>query len=289
MGDFFDEVDASGIIENHIQSVLKLEDSQANKLLRRYKEVRVELRDRLDRMPINKDKPSFSAQQLRGVLAQIDGAITAMNQSLQGEMADASLTAALSGVKDQLKEIKFFEKEFLKHPLTGAVVPINLNVQLVAEDTSNFLMMKYNSQIEAYGQDIRSNLIQVLTNESLAESPYSTVIQKLGAYFQGEEWKLHRLARTELHNIYNLGKLNGMKEVSGSALPDLKKTLFNPMDNRTASDSRYVEKLKLIVDLDQPFIYTWNGKRRSYMVPPDRPNDRSILVPYRQAWDSQSS
>jgi hypothetical protein len=276
MPDFFTEVDAMGIVENHISSVLKLEDDQAQKLLRRYREIRSDLRDRLDRLPGD----TFTAQQLRGVMTQVDGAIRAMNSSLQDGMKDAALGTALKGVEDQLTELRAFAEKF-----QGAVVPINLNAQLVAEDTRNFLFNRYESSLNAYSEDVRNSLVLNLTNESLMESPYSTVIRKLGAFFQGEEWKLHRIARTELHNIYNTGKLNGMTEVRDSTLPDLMKTLIHPMDGRTGADSKYVAELDLIVPLDKPFRYKWKGTWRTYMVPPDRPNDRSILVPYRQEWN----
>jgi hypothetical protein len=277
MPDFFAQVDDMGIVENHIQSVLKLEDAEASRLLRRYREIRGDLRDRLDRLPGD----TFTAQQLRGVMTQVDGAIQAMNSSLQTGMKDAAFGAAMKGVEDQIKELRAFSEKFV-----GAVVPINLNAQLVAQDTQNFLLNRYESSLDAYTEDVRNNLVLSLTNESLMESPYSTVVRKLGAFFQGEEWKLHRIARTELHNVYNTGKLNGMTEVQDTTLPDLMKTLIHPMDGRTGADSKYAARLDLIVPLDEPFKYRWKGETRVFMVPPDRPNDRSILVPYRQAWNS---
>lgn len=281
--DFFEEVDALGVVENHIQEVLKLEEKEARALLRRYREIRGELRDRLDRFRAEQ----FSAQQLRGVLTQIDAAIMAMGASLKDGMKDSAFKLAIKGVDDQLKEIRFFEKEFVERPLRGAVVPINLNVNILAQDTSNFLINQYEASINAYSEDLRANLVQTLTTESLLETPYSQIVQRMGAFFQGEEWKLHRIARTELHNIYGLSKVNGMIEVRDSTLPDLMKTLIHPMDARTAEDSKFVDKLRLIVPLNEEFRYKWKGKVRSYFNPPDRPNDRSVVVPYRKEWDSR--
>lgn len=273
---FFDEVDSLGIVEQHIKEVLKLEDDEANKLLKRYREVRTELSDRLDRVPTD----TFTAQQLRGVLAQVDGAIFAMTSSLQTGIKDSAFKSAMKGIEHQIKEIKVFSDKFL-----GAVVPINLNAQLIAQDTNNFLINRYDASLKAYGEDLRGSITQVLSNEALIQSPYATVIRKLRLFFSGEEWKLHRIARTELHNVYNLGKMDGMAEVKDQVLPDLMKTLIHPMDNRTGADSMYAAKLDLIAPIDEPFKYRWQGKWRIYMAPPDRPNDRSILVPYRQVWD----
>jgi hypothetical protein len=272
---FFEEVDASGIVERHIQEVLRLEEKESLVLLKRYREVRQELRDRLDRI----QGDTFTAQQLRGVLAQVDGAIIAMNISLVGGMKEKAAIFARHGVDDSINEIQKFEEMF-----TGAVAPINIDRLLVASNTENFLFNQYEASISAYSEGLRSNLAMNLTNESLMESPYSTVVRKLGAFFQGEEWKLQRIARSELHNVYSLAKTNGLIQARESVLPDLKKTLFHPMDARTGEDSKHSDRLKLIVNLDEPFSYMWKGKKRTFFTI-DRPNDRQIVVPYREAWD----
>lgn len=273
---FFDDVDASGIIEGHIQDVLALEDSKAQILLRKYTETRQELRDRLDRARAD----TFTAQQLRGVLYQVDAAIEAMTINLSTGMKQQARIFALFGVDHGIDELKKFEEMF-----QGAVVPINIDRILVASETENFLFNKYDSSIQAYSEGIRSMLATNLTNESLMESSYSTVIRKLGAFFQGEEWKLHRIARTEFHNIYNISKMNGFSEIRDKMLPDLMKTLIHPIDKRTGADSKALARQNPIVPIDEPFTQVWQGQTRRYMAPPDRPNDRAILVPYRKTWE----
>ena len=274
--DFFEQVDSFGIVELHIQRVLKLEDQQAKQLLERYKSVRYELRDRLSRTRAG----TFTSQQLRGVLTQIEAAISAMTTSLKDRMGSAALTLAEAGVDDLLSELAKFEDEF-----TGAVVPINLNAQIAALDTRNFLLTQYESSIDAYGSDLISQLVGNLTQSSLMEASYGEVVTNLDQFFMGEEWKLHRIARTELHNIYNIGKMNGMSELVGQEiLPDLKKALMHPMDARTGDDSKYLAVKNPIVPINEPFEYRWHGKLREFMAPPDRPNDRAILIPVRDSW-----
>jgi hypothetical protein len=272
---FFEDVDALGIVEGHVQRVLSLEETKAKAVLSRYKEIRQELRDRLDRARAG----SFTAQQTRGVLTQVEAAITAITGSLKKEMKSAAYDAALQGVSDQLTEIKKFESHF-----QGAVVPINLDVATVAEDTSNFLLNQYDSSLDSYGQDLITQMTTNLTQAALMEMSYGETVQKLGQFFIGEEWKLHRIVRTELHNVYNIGKLNGMDATQEEAIPDLMKTLYHRIDSRTGKDSEYAASKHLIAPLDEPFRYKWKGKERVFMAPPDRPNDRAILIPYRAAW-----
>lgn len=277
MDEFFEQVDSDGIVERHIQEVLKLEETQARSLLSRYREIRGDLRDRLDSIRGN----TFTAQQLRGVLVQVDSAIEAMNESLKAGMSESALKSAKKGIEHNVKEIKRFDRMF-----AGAVTPINLDNVLIASDTNNLLLSKYDASLDAYSSAIRSQVANSLTNAAIEELPLSEVVSRMGQFWMGEEWKLTQIARTELHNVYNLGKLNSMTEVKDNYLPNLQKTLFHPMDARTGRDSMYAARKNLIVDLDKPFEYTWQGKKRSYMTPPDRPNDRSILVPYRANWNN---
>lgn len=277
MPGFFDEVDSTGVVENHIHQVLKLEDTQADQLMLAYKEVRQELRDRLDRLPPG----SFTAQHLRGVLAQVQGAIAAMNDKLSGLANDGAEEAAMTGIDHLISEIKKFNEKF-----TGAVTPINLNAALVAHDTSKLLVTKYQTNLDAYGNDLVTQITNGLFSASIGETSYGEVVQRIGNFFNAEEWKLHRIVRTELHNIYNIGKINAMGELASDEIPDLMKALMHKMDARTGQDSIYAARNLGPVPIDQPFIYVWNGKRREFMAPPDRPNDRAILVPYRQEWGS---
>lgn len=276
MTNFYDEVDSTGIVEDHIRSVLSLEDEQAKTIMRSYQEVRRELRDRLDRVRGN----SFTAQHLRGVLAQVQGAIEAMNERLAGATKDGALESARQGIDDLVDEIKTFNDKF-----SGAVTPINLNAAVLAKDTANFLVTKYQTNLDAYGNDLMTQISNGLFSASLGEASYSEVVGRIGNFFMDEEWKLHRIVRTELHNIYNIGKINGMTSlIDDDVIPDLMKTLMHPMDARTGDDSLYAARLHLVANVNEPFAYVWKGKRREFMAPPDRPNDRAILVPYREEW-----
>lgn len=274
MPTFYDTADSLGIIEDHIKAVLNLEDSQAKEMMKRYSSIRDQLVKNLSRLPQDR----FTAQHLRGTLAQVDGAIKAMNSHLAGATYQASYQAAMSGVQDLLDEVKAFDKHFL-----GAVTPINLNTALVAHNTSQYLVTKYKTNLDAYGSGLMAQISNGLFSASIGQTNYGEVVGRIGNFFDAEQWKLHRIVRTEMHNIYNVGKLNGMRELK-TTLPDMMKTLMHPMDQRTGADSKYAARLGLVAEVDEPFEYPWRGDERVFMAPPDRPNDRAILVPYRQEW-----
>lgn len=272
---FIDQVDDLGIIEQTIKKIIKLEEDEARKLLRRFKEVRQDLRDRLDILPFDR----FTAQQVRGVLLQVELAIQEMNRRLKEDIQIGTEAIAISGVDDLIREINRFSKEF-----TGAIVPINIDAAIIGLDTKNFLINRYEVSISAYSEDLRALLTTNLTNLAIQEVPFDTMIRKMSLFFIGEEFKLRRIARTELHNVYNLSKMNGMTAIQESTIPDLKKALFHPFDLRTGKDSKELAKINPIVNIDKPFRFRFKGKLREFMAPPDRPNDRAILIPFREEW-----
>jgi hypothetical protein len=282
---FFGDIDDLKVVERHIQDVQKLEEKSADKLIATYKRIRNELRDRLDRLP----EGTFTAQQIRGVLIQIEAALLAMEENLRKDMAVQAMLMAEKGIKDLAQEISVFSKKF-----EGAVIPINIDAVSIALDTRNFLINKYEVSLAAYREEVRQRLTTGLLEKVIAETPTGVIIQKLSKFFTAEEWRLRRIVRTELHHVYNLGKINGMKDVKEMYIPNLKKTLVHPMDSRTANDSKQAALQDLVVEIDKPFRYTYTRRLkdgtikkelREFMSPPDRPNDRSILVPYRGQWD----
>lgn len=271
---FFERVDSLGIVENHIKQVLGLEKSESESLLQDYKSIRQDLVDRISRYP----QGTFTRQHLQGVLAQVNGAIDAMTKHLGGSTIQSSYRAALMGSEHTIKELRTFDEEF-----TGAVAPINLNAALIAHDTSQLLVTRYKTNLEAYGNDLQTQITNGLFSAVIGEASYDQVVGRISQFFVGQEWMLHRIVRTELHHVYGVAKLKSLEQVDGA-----KKTLIHPLDGRTGEDSAYAATLGLIVELSDPFEYNWKGKKRSFMTPPDRPNDRSVMIPYMDGWGSDS-
>jgi hypothetical protein len=278
---FFDNPTVTNISQGHIDKLMTLEEDRAQKLLKDLRRVKLELLDRLISIPDG----TYSEQANRVTLAQVESMIQALSERLKSNMNEYALDVGKLSISHLEKEVTAFSREF-----EGSVQPINLDAVLLAEDTSNFLINQHEASIDAYSAGLRQQITQGLTEAIIARSPMSQVTSKLGKFFSAElQWKIPMIARTELHNMYGKAKLQGMRETQDQYIPDLKKTLFHPMDKRTGDDSKTAERLNLIVDIDKPFRYSFRqGKKtieRVFMTPPDRPNDRSILIPYRKSWD----
>lgn len=278
---FFTDSEVEDVAQSHIESVRSLEDREARKILKTYSRVRQELRDRLDQA----EPGTFTAQKLQGTLLQVQLAIAEMNRNLLKDFGSSAIDTGVMGVENLIKELNKFNKKF-----SGSVVPINLDAAVIASDNKNLLFNQYETSINSYGEILRARMARGLTESVIAQDNMSDVVTRVGKTFLGEEWKLQQIVRTELHSVYNQGKLGGMSDLWDEGkgdIPDLKKTLFHPMDSRTGKDSIRLSKNNPIVPVDEPFIEYSTGKRLEYMCPPNRPNDRSILIPYRESWKNR--
>lgn len=304
---FDDNVDALEVVEDHAQAVLQLQDDQAEKILKVYQRVANQLRSRLRRLP----RDTFSAQQVRVTLAQLEGAILALEKELNGAVVDGAGLMVDSGINDLVTEIRVFNDEF-----SGAVQPISLDLVQSAVDTKARLINNYQVSINAYSRGLRQQISDGLMNMVVervgSEVMYQRLIEEdaIGGFFEGEAWKLRRIVRTELHGMYGEAKLDSLDRIAEDE-PELRKALYHPRDHRTGDDSEWLIaetaagrlngkhnglERRLRPKTDEPFLYVWapkdargkrSGKRyrREFQAPPDRPNDRSILIPYHPSWD----
>jgi len=291
--DFFKDTTVRDLLLGTIEKVDSLTETEQRKLLSTFRRVRRDLQDRLLTIP----EGTFTQTQLNVTLIQIQAAIQAIKLDLKDQLKNSSQVLADRGIVDLEKEIKVFSKKF-----EGVEQPLNIDRILIAERASNFLVNKHEASIDAYGESLRSqitsSIVQSMALRNNTERTVSRMVQSIGKFFIGEEWKINRIARTELSNIYNFSKLNTLETVQEEFVPDIMKSLMHPMDSRTGDDSKQLANENPIVAINKPFVFEYTRtlksgevktERREFLFPPDRPNDRSILVPYRKAWGKQAS
>lgn len=277
---FFEDIDSIGLLERNANKIESLELNQVRKLIGMFKQAKSEL---ITRLMFAEDN-TFTEARLNSTIAQIDVALNNLQQRLNQQLRFGFDLVFENGVEDSVKELNKFEKEF-----NGVSGLIPLDPILESLEPDNFLFNQYQSSIETYSQSLRQEFQRVLGQSLLQQRTWTQAVNDINTVFASSEWRLARIVRTELHGIYNVSKLKGFQESKRELLPDLQKTLFHPIDSRTGDDSVEANRKNLIVDLDKPFVYTFNqGDKkitRRFMSPPDRPNDRSILLPYRKSYD----
>ena len=274
---FFTEIDGINILERNSSRLEGLQMNEARKLLKQYKIARDQLRLQLLATPDN----TFTEARLKIALEQINIAIQSLRKATQSNIQQAFEFLTESGIEDGAKEVNYFEKRFM-----GISQSVPIDQILLSTEPENILLNQYQSSIDTYNQSLRNKFQAGLTQSLLQNKTWSQTVNDFSNVFDQEEWQLARIVRTELHSIYGQAKNNGFQTIQTQYLPDLKKTLYHPMDSRTGKDSIELSKKPMIVDVDEPFIEESTGKKLVYMNPPNRPNDRAILIPYRAAWNS---
>lgn len=275
---FETEIDNISILEKNASRLNGLQMDQARKMLSQYRKAKEELKLQL---MANSSSNEYTEAKLRNTIAQVDVAIASLKVITNRGAREGFEYLTDQGIEDSVREMDAFDKYF-----GGGFGKLPYDAIIESTDPENILLNRYESSVDMYSLGLRNSIQNTLTQSLIQQKTWSQAVWDMEQIFNIEEWKLSRIVRTELHGIYNQSKMNGFTTIRDGYIPDLKKTLYNPMDSRTAEDSMYVESLKLIVPIDEPFRYKWKGKEYVFMTPPSRPNDRAILIPYRPSFDS---
>jgi len=274
---FQSDIDNISILERNASRLNGLQMEEARKMLAQYRMAKEELKlQMLSNSPTNE----YTEAKLKNTLAQIDVAIASLRVRTGKRAKEGFEFLSDQGLEDSVREMDSFDKYF-----GGGFGKLPYDAIIESTDPEQLLFNQYDSSVNMYSMGLRNAFQQTLTQSLIQQKTWSQAVWDMEQVFDMEEWKLARIVRTELHGIYNNSKMNGFMTIQEDYIPDLKKTLYNPMDSRTAEDSMYVESLHLVVPLDQPFRYKWKGREYVFMVPPARPNDRAILIPYRPSFD----
>lgn len=271
---FFEDIDGYSILERNSNRIEGMEMNEARKLMKEFRRARDEIKAKLLFTPDN----TFTEAKLKNALVQIEDGLRILKQKRKSLIQQSFSFFTEQGVEDGVREVNTFEKHF-----AGVRAPLPIDAIIDSTKPENLLFNNYESSLDNYSAGLRQKFQTALTQALLQNKSWSQAVYDLDGV--EDEWILARLVRTELHGIYGMSKVNSFSTIQEEYLPDLKKTLYHPMDSRTGDDSKEAAAAKLIVDVDEPFRYEYNGKLRIFMSPPDRPNDRSIVIPYRSAWD----
>lgn len=135
--------------------------------------------------------------------------------------------------------------------------------------------------LRRYGAATIETFEGVLRTGILTRKPWGDMRDELvqaSPFLQGQpKFWAERIARTETMAAYNRAGWEGLRAADDD-LGDVVKVLSATFDNRTGWDSYQVHGQ--LRRTDEPF--EWAGGL--YQHPPNRPNDREVVVPHRLSW-----
>ena len=273
------DVLASQLSARHAKEVREFERRELAPMIKVYRQARLEIRGRL----ATAKAETFTAQQYRVTLAQIERGLAELEARLMERGAAAISRALEVGVGHTLAEIAFWEGE------RGFALGAHGRIQSDAlrRVTKDLLLNAYESSVRSYSSSLRGEVQRRLGAHIAMRSRWEAMSEDIAGRLKtnaisGSRWKAERIVRTELHRALNAGNQAGLEEAA-VRLPGLKRQWDAALDARTSRICRHLNGE--VRGLDE----TWTHDGRTYTRPPAHPNCRSRIVPWRAAWERRRS
>lgn len=257
-------------------------------------------RELVQRLALVRGGPgTFTYEQMRSALFQIRQVLLELNAGMKKALVDGALQAAdaaTEGTIDYLSRVDASFRGLGSTPL--ALDEASMFTQARVGARSSILRRLSSSGtgapgapatehaaktgiLDRYGMNVVGEFESILSRGILSRAPWETMKAQIVAsspFLQKKPafWA-ERIVRTEIMGAYNRGSWEANREADDQ-LGDMCKILSATFDDRTGSDSFAVHGQ--IRRPDEAFE-SWFGM---YQHPPNRPNDREIVVPHRISW-----
>jgi hypothetical protein len=237
---------------------------------------------------------TMSALQMRQLLAQVREAQSRIAKSVANGFNPIIRDTQADGVRQAARTINALEEKF-----TGATVRLPLEeaatFQGILGKRAPSLIRANERSFARYGTAVTRKVEEELAvSLAIGETPLEA-IDRVRAVADNQWWQAERIVRTEGAYAFNAAHADSIEEAQG-ALPDLMNRWSEHVDDQTgaALDDRVAEDSLVlhgqVVAVGANFVMPpdprvspklWN---QTYAQPPNRPNDRSVLLPWRPRW-----
>lgn len=232
---------------------------------------------------------TFTAYKMQVALRQVQAVVQDQNKKVTGLMLEQAGTAADTATAGFLKYMHGAERKF-----RGIVSVLPLDEAMMFDRARNGAEASILSRIasnpqdpaglgilQRYGMNVVQNFEDRLRGAVLTSKPWGEVRSDLIAESpflqQAPASWAERIVRTETMGAYNRAGWETTR-AADEVLGDMVKILSATFDDRTGWDSFQVHG-----QIRRPSeAFEWDG--RAFQHPPNRPNDREVVVPHRVSW-----
>lgn len=281
---------------DHIKRLATLTDKRAIPDLRRmYVTAQVELERKLAKLISSKASP-FTVQQHQQLLAQCRQAQIELARSLGTALGQKTIETQTVSLNAMIKDIKRLEKA----AGSGVVqIPIEQAARFtgVIDRRKTSLLAMNKKSMAKYGAGIVGNMEQALAQTLVQGETGMQAIDRVMGVADMEWWKAERIVRTEQAQAYNATQSDAIVE-NQKVFPDMmtrwtelvEDVTLRKLDDRVGDDSvalhgQLVKPGGMFkIPPGSPGKISPGMLSGSWTNPPNRPNDRSILQPWRPGW-----
>lgn len=284
------------IVDLHRRQLFGLIEIRGIKRMRRlYGESRRELEVGLAGLRRAGKGESFRAHHMRQVLVQVADAARGFEAGLGEHLQKTGHMAAVLAPRHVLNMVGKMEAHF------GRTTPVIQAAQAavvagIDRRIMPSLLMHHRETTKLYGRPTILKIQEQLARAIVQNQPVDEVVDRVSGaagLFEGQRYRAERIVRTELSYSYGVAAQAGMEDLR-QKVPKMMKRLVATFDDRTGADSK--ELNGQTVPVDHPFLWVVTdskghktGKIVKYMQPPNRPNDREVVIPWMEGWAAPAS
>lgn len=248
-------------------------------------------------------KDTFSAFQRRALLAQVRAGQITLARRLAGELGDVSEEAQTEALQGLSRDLNRLEREF-----TGATVPLAIDEASrfagIVDKRRTSLLKMHATSMARYGANTVGKVEEQLALSMVQSENTGEAIDRVEETIDGQWWQAERIVRTETAWAYNATHYDGIRDAARE-LGDLRMrwteyvndTTYAPLDDRVGVDSIAMHGQVAAVgsefvmppraphaDADGNTAVPQSLVGMRWAFPPNRPNDRSVILPWRPHW-----
>lgn len=302
---------AQEIIDTNRERVEALNDSARRELTRVLVRAQAQIAEQLGAEVARRGDGTWTAQDAESTLVLVQQALGGIAPRFRGLLADNADRCRARGVKDTAGLLSHFERRAGGGQVEGGVIrPLAIREALALRHP---LLERHATSVDRYGahmigvirRELQAGIIRGATFGEMTDrlvgkrGPRGVVsmaarVSASGQVVRTSEERIgeglfvryrgwaERIVRTEGMYAYNAGSVEEMGEQKAARFPDLKKRAIATFDRRTAQDSypMHAQTRELHEDFE-------DGKGRRGQHPPLRPNDREVVIPWRDAWQTR--
>ena len=240
---------------------------------------------------------TFTTATRRSLLMQLRAGMITLTQKLGGELGDASLQAQVDSIRTLSRSVAQLERKY-----TGAAIALPVEEAArfagVIDKSRTSLLRAHETSMARYGARLTGKLERDLSLSLLTGETTADAVDRIRERADVEWYQAERIVRTEMAWAYGAASADAMADAT-DAIPDIMmrwnehvSTGGIPLDDRVGDDS-----LAMHGQLAPPGgLFTMPPRTptgvkvsrslvdESWAHPPNRPNDRSVLSPWRPHW-----
>jgi len=264
------------------------------RLKRMYDAANDQIANRLHAIARGELKGSFTHYQAAVIKAQLREGQIALMQQMARELGKSSKEAQKAAAQSVSRDVARLAPVFRGAEVVVPVVEASRFAGAVSRRETSLLRM-HRSSMANYGARLVGEMEDQLGESLISGENTEQAIERIRGVAQNEWWQGERIARTEISWAFNGTRRDGF-EVAAEEIADLFMRwtehcddLGSPLDDRVGDDS-----IALHGQLARPggrFVMPAGASGVSqkmwgdaWMFPPNRPNDRAVLLPWRRGW-----